>query len=410
MSDDPITALVRSVPVGPAFDGFAVFVVGGAVRDALRGLDPEDIDLMVVPLPGVIENPVRVLENRMKKRVNPESSFPVFIDHRNREVALPRTEESTGVGPSDFEANVVPAGTPVGEAVRVDLQRRDLTVNAMAANARESELFDPFGGERDLRNGVIRHVSEAFREDPLRVVRLARFAARLDADVAPETMALAREVAPRLAPVPVERITHEARKAFKQAPRPARFFRVLKRAGALPHTFPALAGLSVEARHRVHAHVRAMNDVAGRGHRLGFVAVAMGLGPARRRVFIDAQDLFNDEQRAIHEALRLAPEIQGFGDTDAERVVATAEDLRQGGGLAPHEAFMAAQARARAHGDAMPAHAVAERLRVAIRAVHRIDGETVMDRENVRPGRDVSGERFGEMLRNHRAAFLRERA
>jgi len=410
MSDDAITRLVGSVPVGPAFDGFAVFIVGGAVRDALRGFNPEDIDLMAVPVPGEVEDPVRVLESRMKKRVNPESSFPVFIDHRNREVALPRTEESTGVGPSDFEANVVPAGTPVAEAVKVDLRRRDLTVNAMAANAREPELFDPFGGVRDLRDSVVRHVSQAFREDPLRVVRLARFAARLDAEVAPETMALAREVAPRLAPVPVERITHEARKAFKQAPRPARFFRVLKRAGALPHTFPSLAGLSVEARHRVHAHVRAMNAVAGRGHRLGFAAVAMGLGPARQRVFMEVQDLFNDERRAIQDAVRLAPEIQKFAEADAERVVAAAENLRQGGGLAPHEAFLVAQARARASGDVFPAERVAERLRAAVRAVHRIDGETVMDRESVRPGRDVSGERFGAMLRRHRAAFFRERA
>lgn len=410
MSDDAISRLVRSVPVGPTFDGFAVFVVGGAVRDALRGFDPEDIDLMVVPRPGEVSDPVRVLEDRTEKRVNPESSFPVFIDHRNREVALPRTEESTGVGPSDFEANVVPAGTPVAEAVRVDLERRDLTVNAMAANAREPELFDPFGGERDLRDGVVRHVSEAFREDPLRVVRLARFAARLEADVAPETMALAREVAPRLNPVPVERITHEARKAFKQAPRPARFFRVLKRVGALPHTFPSLAGLTVEARHRVHAHVRAMNAVAGRGHRLGFAAVAMGLGPARRRVFTETQDLRNDERRAIAEAVRVAPAIQAFEDADPERAVAVTEDLARPGGLAPHEAFVAAQARARAHGDAVPGHTVAERLRAALGAIARVDGETVMDRENVRPGQDVSGERFGELLREHRAQFVREQA
>lgn len=181
------------VPVGSEFDGFAVFVVGGAVRDAMRGMQPEDIDLMAVPRPGEVDDPVSILDDRMTM-IDPASTIPVFEDSEGREVALPRTEEDAGDGHKGFDMSVVPAGTPVPEAVRVDLKRRDLTVNAMAFDVRSGELFDPFDGAEDLEAGVARHVSEAFREDPLRVVRLARFAPRLNADIAPVTLRLARNV------------------------------------------------------------------------------------------------------------------------------------------------------------------------------------------------------------------------
>ena len=409
MSTDSITRLVQSVPVGPAFDGFAVFVVGGAVRDALRGHDPEDIDLMAVPRPGEVSDPVAVLEDRMT-RIDPASAFPVFRDSHGREVALPRTEESTGDGFHDFDVSLVSPGTPVPEAVRTDLERRDLTVNAMAANARTDELFDPFGGREDLRAGVVRHVSDAFREDPLRVVRLARFAPRLGADVAPETEQVARETAPKVAAVPQERVTQEARKAFRQADDPARFFRVLRQVGALGAAFPALADLPTGDRQDVLAHVRAVRAIAGPTPRLGLAAVGMALTEDAREAFIAKQDLRNDEVRALREATRLVPVLRRADRADAEAVVAAAETLRRDGGLTPLAAVGLAQARARARTVACPVVRVAERLRVALRAVDRVDGETVMTRENVRPGRDVSGERFGAMLRAHRTAFLRERA
>jgi len=406
MSDDPITELVSSVSVGPSFDGFAVFVVGGAVRDALRGVDPDDVDLMAVPRPGEVSDPVGVLEARMT-RIDPESAFPVFRDSRGREVALPRTEESTGQGFHDFDVSLVPPGTPVPEAVRTDLHRRDLTVNAMAANARTGELFDPFGGVVDLRDGVVRHVSEAFREDPLRVVRLARFAARLDADVADDTLRVARETAPKVAAVPQERVTQEARKTFKQAPDPARFFRVLERVDALGHAFPTLAALSRPDRRRALAHVREMAAIAGTP-RLGFAALGAGLDPEDGEALADRQDLRNEERRVVHEAARLTRVVRRPARASDTALVRAAERLHEDGGLSPMELLAVTQARARALGVAFPARAAAERLRVALRAVDRVGGETVMDRESVHPGRDVSGEQFGEMLRDHRVRFLRE--
>ena len=242
---------LNDIEIGDELDDFEVFVVGGAVRDDLREGDrpPDDIDLMAVPRPEAeIDDPVDELDDRDRLRtVDAEDAFPVFLDSEGREVALPRTEESTGAGFKAFDVTLVPPDTPVEEAVSTDLERRDLRYNALAYNPESGELHDPHGGREDLRDGRVRHVSEAFAEDPVRVLRMSRFAARFDHDVDEDTRVLAREVAPDLEAVPGDRTRMEMEKAFKQADDPRRFFDEARKVGALRVALPEVESLAADS-------------------------------------------------------------------------------------------------------------------------------------------------------------------
>src|SRR5712671_5418189 len=154
--------------------------------------------------------------------------FPVFLHPQTQEeYALARTERKSGRGYKGFTVHAAPDVT-----LEEDLRRRDLTINAMARDA-DGTLIDPYGGAADLRAGVLRHVSAAFAEDPLRVLRVARFAARLGFAVAPETEALMRAIvsAGELATLTPERVWQELARALME-PRPSRFFFELRRCGA----------------------------------------------------------------------------------------------------------------------------------------------------------------------------------
>ena len=143
------------------------YVVGGAVRDELLGRPASDRDWVVV---GATPEALIAAGYRAVGR-----DFPVFLHPQtNEEVALARTERKSAPGYHGFQFHAAPEVT-----LEQDLQRRDLTINAMARSA-DGRLIDPYGGERDLRAGVLRHVSEAFAEDPVRLLRLARFAARFE--------------------------------------------------------------------------------------------------------------------------------------------------------------------------------------------------------------------------------------
>ena len=154
-----------------------IYRVGGAVRDELLGRATADRDYVVV---GATPEEMLAQAYRPVGR-----DFPVFLHPQSgEEYALARTERKSGRGYHGFTFHVAPDVT-----LEEDLGRRDLTINAMARDA-DGTLIDPYGGERDLSAGVLRHVSAAFAEDPLRVLRVARFAARLGFAVAPETEAL----------------------------------------------------------------------------------------------------------------------------------------------------------------------------------------------------------------------------
>ena len=205
------------------------YVVGGAVRDALLGLPVKDRDWVVV---GSTPEEMRARGFRPVGR-----DFPVFLHpHTSEEYALARTERKAGHGYTGFVCHASPEVT-----LEEDLLRRDLTINAIA-RAEDGTLIDPCGGQRDLAARVFRHVSPAFAEDPLRILRVARFAARFtEFTVAPETLALMRQMvaAGEVDHLVAERVWQELARGLMEA-RPSRMIRVLRDCGALAAILPEL--------------------------------------------------------------------------------------------------------------------------------------------------------------------------
>lgn len=201
-----------------------IYVVGGAVRDVLLGREPKDIDYVVV---GATPEEMTVMEF---KRVG--ADFPVFLCPKSGDqYALARTERKVGFGYNGFETKFDPSVT-----ILDDLERRDLTINSMAVHINNWEdfkstratihLIDPFSGRDDLKWHVLRHTSEAFSEDPIRVLRTARFAARYDFNITFETKKLMSDIVHELDHVPTERIWAEFEKGLMED-HPYRMFEVL---------------------------------------------------------------------------------------------------------------------------------------------------------------------------------------
>ncbi|NDH82330.1 MAG: polynucleotide adenylyltransferase [Burkholderiaceae bacterium] len=211
-----------------------IYQVGGAVRDRLLGKAVHDIDYVVVG---------STADQMIEKGFRPVGShFPVFLHPvTNHEYALARTERKTAPGHQGFIFHADPAVT-----LEEDLQRRDLTMNAMAQEVNEigepvGEIVDPYGGQADLKAGVLRHVSKAFLEDPLRVLRVARFAARFaDFHIAPETLLHMRRMveALELETLSRERIWQELSRAMEET-EPLRFIETLNHCNALSDVLPA---------------------------------------------------------------------------------------------------------------------------------------------------------------------------
>ncbi len=211
-----------------------VYLVGGAVRDELLGRAVKERDWVVVGATA------EELQRQGMQQVGRD--FPVFLHpETHEEYALARTERKTGAGYYGFSTDSSPA-----VSLEQDLARRDLTINAMA-RATDGRLIDPYGGQRDLEARQLRHVSPAFAEDPLRVLRVARFAARfaaLNFRVADDTLALMRQMSSsgELAELVAERVWQETRRALEEES-PQVFFAVLRDCGALAQVFPELEAL-----------------------------------------------------------------------------------------------------------------------------------------------------------------------
>ena len=210
------------------------YLVGGAVRDAILGVKVYDHDWVVVGA-----TPEQMLSQGF---VQVGKDFPVFLHPKSKEeYALARTERKQGEGYHGFEVFAEPTVT-----LEEDLIRRDLTINAMA-QAEDGTIIDPYGGQLDLQNRVLRHVSEAFCEDPLRVLRVARFAAKLAPfgfRLADETEQLMREMvlSGELSALTPERVWQEMVKVL-HSPKPSRFFEALAQVGAVEVLFPELHAL-----------------------------------------------------------------------------------------------------------------------------------------------------------------------
>lgn len=206
-----------------------IYQVGGAVRDSLLGLPVKDRDYVVV---GASPEQMLAAGYRAVGK-----DFPVFLHPQTQqEYALARTERKTAKGYKGFSVHADPDVT-----LEEDLARRDFTMNAIAQSA-EGQLIDPFGGQADIEKRILRHVTAAFSEDPVRILRAARFLARFtDFTVAPETMVLMREMvaAGEVDALVPERVWQEIAKGLMES-QPSRMFEMLRACGALKIIFPEL--------------------------------------------------------------------------------------------------------------------------------------------------------------------------
>lgn len=256
-----------------------IYLVGGAVRDKLLGVEPRDRDWVVVGA-----TPQEMIAQGFRPV---GKDFPVFIHpETGEEYALARTERKTAPGYHGFEFHADP-----GVTLEEDLRRRDLTINAMAMDG-GGKLIDPFNGEEDLRNGRLRHVSPAFSEDPVRILRVARYAARFahwGFHVTHDTHALMQQMVENgeVDALVAERVWQEMENALGE-PTPSRFFEVLRNCGALARILPELEQLFGVPQPKHHhpeedtgAHTMMVLDQAARltsDTRVRFAALVHDLG------------------------------------------------------------------------------------------------------------------------------------
>lgn len=288
-----------------------VYLVGGAVRDALLGRAQSDQDYVVV---GSTPEQMLALGFRPVG-----ADFPVFLHPETQaEYALARTERKSGRGYAGF---VFHTGAEV--SLEDDLRRRDFTINAMA-QARDGRLIDPYGGLQDLQARVLRHVSEAFAEDPLRVLRAARFMARwapLGFRIAEETLELMRQMvrAGEVDHLVPERIWQETRRALTEA-QPSAFLQTLRACGALARLYPeidALYGVPQRAEYHPEVdtgiHMELVLDqcprVAPGDDQVAFAALVHDLGKALTPADTLPRHV-GHEQRGIEPARGLAERLK----------------------------------------------------------------------------------------------------
>jgi tRNA nucleotidyltransferase (CCA-adding enzyme) len=400
-----------------------VYEVGGAVRDALLGLPVSERDWVVV---GASADE---LEARGFKRVGKD--FPVFLHpSTGEEYALARTERKTAPGYTGFAFDAAPTVT-----LEDDLKRRDLTINAIA-RGEDGVIVDPWSGRADLAARVLRHVSPAFREDPLRVLRVARFAARfapLGFTIADETLALMKEIvtAGEMEALKPERVWQETVKALA-TDRPDVFVETLRACGALARIFPEVDALfGVPQPEQSHPEIdtgvhtlMALRTAAqlSRSETVRFAVLVHDLGKAttpeallprhhghERRSeelleqlcarlpvpnrFRDLALLVARHHGTVHKAAELKPQT-------ALRLITAADGLRQPQRF--DELLLACEADARGRkGLENRAYPQADRLRAALRAAKAVDAA------KVKAERGVDGEALGRALHDERLAAIK---
>lgn len=403
--------------------GMQVYLVGGAVRDRLLGLDPGDRDYVVV---GQTQASMEAAGFRPVGR-----DFPVFLHpDSGEEYALARTERKSGRGYRGFVVDADPSVT-----LEQDLGRRDFTINAIAQDTRGA-LVDPHGGERDLQARLLRHVGPAFVEDPLRVLRAARFMARFGAlgfSVAPETMALMRQMVAsgELGDLVPERVWQELRRALASAA-PSAFLRTLHDSDALGAVLPEVEALyGVPQRAEYHpevdtgVHVELVCDMAAQlapgNDLIGFAALTHDLGKALTPADVLPKHIGHEQAgvaplRALCERLKVPLEhrrlaeaacrehlnVHRFDELRASSVVKLIErcdGFRNPGRIDQLATVCEADKRGRAGLHDQP-YPQAEALRAAHAAALAVRATDLVDR--------FSGPALGEALRTARIRAVAE--
>jgi tRNA nucleotidyltransferase (CCA-adding enzyme) len=333
-----------------------IYCVGGAVRDELLGLPVKDRDYVVV---GATP------EEMVKQGYKPVGKdFPVFLHPQtHEEYALARTERKTARGYHGFAVHAAPDVT-----LEQDLARRDLTINAIARDA-DGRILDPHRGAHDLKAGILRHVSPAFAEDPVRILRVARFAARFGFRVAEETLELMRAMAASGeadALVP-ERVWQEVARGLMEA-KPSRMFDVLRDCRALARVMPEIDALWDDP-DAAQSAMRALDDAAQQGATLParFAALTRALVPLAAESLATRLKLPADCRDLALLAARHANTVLDGAELDAESMLDlfnTVDSWRR-----PERFAELVTAALAGEQDAGPARARLERARKAAAAV-----------------------------------------
>lgn len=299
-------------------NGGRLYRVGGCVRDMVMGIAPKDIDFCVV---GMVK--------KNFKQLFPEAEdcgkyFPVFwlrVDGRRCEVAFARTERKAGSGYKGFKIASNPKIT-----IEADLFRRDTTVNSIAIDCLTGEVIDPFHGVQDIKNKLLRATGPHFADDPIRALRLASQAARLEFAIDHDTLALASAAAAELREEPAERILTEMVKVMQAAQAPARFFQVLAQTHLLDIAFEELAQLSPEQ----FAIAMAQLDVVAKvtsSPKVRFAALGLTIGPEGLAHWNKRMTLPGDWLNA---AAAVGKVIALLEHPKPEKIVAAIDSLRRG--------------------------------------------------------------------------------
>lgn len=406
------------------------YAVGGQVRDFLRGETPADLDFVVVG-----ETP-ESMEERGFQKIEAQS-FPVYLDDKGNEFALARRERSTGDGYHDFECDVDEV------SLMEDLERRDFTVNSLAMTPGKMEFHGKQDWLKDLHNRVFRHTSDAFVEDPVRVLRLARFAARFPSwTIADETKELAEELAPKLESVPGERIKEEVLKGFEQAENPAIFIAVLREIGAGEYVFGEFgfgdllsASAGPDEYHEepsLYEHLLqtvVSLDVMGSAengyeylmcflHDVGKLDHAQGhdkKGVKYVDSIADKWKLSNELRSKLIDACRLHMRVHYIDPEDDNcmreaKVIRLVQHLDSDKGINEGELLRLAEADSRGRFPAVYNHEKIERIRdrlaLAREAVGKVDAEYVVESRDASI-EDYEGEAIGQMIENDRIHYMK---
>ena len=374
------------------------YLVGGAVRDKLLGLKPRELDYVVV---GATPEEMEALGF---KPVG--ADFPVFLHpETHAEYALARTERKTGRGYKGFTVYASPDVT-----LNEDLRRRDLTINAIAEDA-DGKLIDPFGGRADLHKKTLRHVSPAFSEDPVRILRIARFMARFALRgfrLAPETKSLMSEMVRQGevdALVP-ERVWAELEKALNET-RPGQFFAVLRDCGALACILPELDELFSQNRSAYNALDRASMSDSNAVVRFAVLVSHLEIQPTNMimqlchrmrapKEYVELSKLVAehyhfclefDQKSNANNAMRWLERLDAFRRPKRVSLFLSAINIRLQTTLQ----------------DSRKAKGIADSLEKVWRAAHGVDiGQLVPQLK----ASGFEGAKLGELIRNHRQAAV----
>lgn len=434
-NDETKKKLQRTIERVATPSDLQTYLVGGAVRDALLGKCPKDLDFLVT---GVSEQEMADLGF---ERVGESVNAPVYIHpETGDEFALARREQNADSDTEhDREGYHGFKYDTEDVTIEEDLERRDLTINAIAYDPVRDKIVDPHGGVEDLHSKTLRHVSEAFAEDPLRVLRTARFAARLpDFDIARSTIDMMKETAPKMERLPVERFTQELKKLFKEARSPRRFFDILASVEAIKYFWPELSAMkqrpagpdeyhgdntvfdhSMQALE--HAHEQKPNNsrvlLGALTHDLGKVKTPENNLPhhyEHEKIGAEMADETADKlrfstewRRVMRHASRDHLKVPQLPQLKATTALKIGKRLVRDRGLDPGEflAITRADKAAQPGKDSGVPKAVKHELSVIQTILKEIGGEQIkQEHPNIDPGAD--GEHFGEVLRMERVQVL----